>query len=391
LSQRLFESRLALVAGLDGDPRLRGDDGSRAGDGTISVSGLRDDTVQHLHRIVLGMNPDNFLVRAKRQWVDRWSSAQAWQQVTPQTASEAAEHLAGLPSAVRDDDENAKRFDLLMLTIQLAVVDGDGLTVDRLRPKVGSIATNLLGKLAIPAVAAQQKILADVETDEWWADVTLPLLELARRRIRGLVGFADRASKYTVYTDFTDELGDLTEIDLPGVSVGTDLERFRAKARAWLREHDDHVTLQKLRRNRQLTDADLSSLERVLLDAGIGSPDDLERASTDAHGLGLFVRSLVGLDRAAATEAFTDFIHNVAYTASQLDFINLIIEQLTATGVMEPARLYESPFTDRAPTGPEQLFTDPEVDGIVVILDEIRDRAVARPGPFGTDTWIGSA
>ncbi len=397
LSQRLFESRLALVAGLDGDPRLRGDDGSnagadgRGGDGTTSVRGLRNDTVGHLHRIVLGMNPDNFLVRAKREWVDRWSSAEAWTQVTPQAASEAAEHLAGLPSAIRDDDENAKRFDLLLLTIQLAVLDGDGLTVDRLRRKVQMIAANLLGKLAIPAVAAQRKILADVETDEWWADVTLPLLELVRRRIRGLVGFADRASKYMVYTDFTDELGELTPVELPGVSVGTDLERFRAKARAWLREHDDNVALQKLRRNRQLTDTDLSSLERMLLDAGIGSPDDLERASREAHGLGLFVRSFVGLDRTAATEAFTDFIHAEAYTAAQLDFINLIIEQLTATGVMEPARLYESPFTDRAPTGPEQLFTEPEVDGIVIILDEIRERAVARPGPFGTDAWTGSA
>lgn len=66
----------------------------------------------------------------------------------------------------------------------------------------------------------------------------------------------------------------------------------------------------------------------------------------------LFVRSLVGLDRAAAMEAFTNFLENATYSAGQLDFLNLIVEHLTANGTMEDARLHESPFTDRAPTGP---------------------------------------
>ena len=43
---------------------------------------------------------------------------------------------------------------------------------------------------------------------------------------------------------------------------------------------------------------------------------------------------------------------------------------------MEPARLYESPFTDHAPQGPDMIFTEDEVDGIVAILDEVRDHAL---------------
>jgi hypothetical protein len=58
---------------------------------------------------------------------------------------------------------------------------------------------------------------------------------------------------------------------------------------------------------------------------------------------------------------------------------------------MEPARLYESPFTDHAPTGPDLLFSDPEVDGIVVILDDIRQHAVARADSFGTDAWTATS
>jgi type I restriction enzyme R subunit len=38
-----------------------------------------------------------------------------------------------------------------------------------------------------------------------------------------------------------------------GLNVGTNYERFRAKARVYLREHESHVAVQKLRRNKQLT------------------------------------------------------------------------------------------------------------------------------------------
>ena len=38
----------------------------------------------------------------------------------------------------------------------------------------------------------------------------------------------------------------------------------------------------------------------MLLEAGAGTPDDINRAKEENHKLGLFLRSLVGLDREAA-------------------------------------------------------------------------------------------
>ncbi len=372
LSQRLFETRLALVAGLDAH---------------YAEPVLRDDLTAGLRAIVTGMDPANFLVRARREWVQKWYAAEPWQHLTPESAVEAAQRLADLPTSVTDDDEAAKRFDLLLLSLQLATLEGDGLTVDRLRPRVQSIAANLLGKTAVPGVAAELAILVEVESDEWWTDATLQMLEQARRRIRSLVALVDVAQHRAVYSDFTDEIGEAVEVTLPGVTVGTNLERFRAKVRAWLAEHDDLVALQKLRRNKQLTPTDLDSLQSTLLGAGVGTVSELERAANEAHGLGLFVRSLVGLDRAAAMGAFASYLQNTTYTASQLDFLGLIVEHLTANGTMEAARLYESPFTDHAPTGPDHLFSDREVDGIVVILDDITSKAMATADSFGTDAW----
>lgn len=63
-------------------------------------------------------------------------------------------------------------------------------------------------------------------------------------------------------------------------------------------------------------------------------------------------------------------------------FVDLIVDELTANGVMEPRRLYESPYPDHAPTGPDQVFPDAHVDVIVDILDDIRQHAVPTEAAY---------
>jgi len=155
------------------------------------------------------------------------------------------------------------------------------------------------------------------------------------------------------------------------------MERFRAKARAFLREHEDNIAIHRLRMNKPLTPTDLDTLEKVLAENGIGDTETIARAKEESQGLGLFVRSLVGLDRGAAKEAFAEFLDGKVYTANQIQFVDLIINHLTEHGVMGAALLYESPFTDIAPHGPDDLFTSDEVDGIVAVLDRVRAYALA--------------
>lgn len=357
LTQRLFEGRLGLVTALGPDePELRGS------------------TVTTLHSIVAGMNLDNFVVRPRRRAVERFASSEAWASLAPEDAEDVLS-LAGLPSAVHDDDEDAKRFDLLVLRRQLAQLDGDAVAAERLRQTVQDIASALLTKTAIPSVAEQAVLIESVAGDEWWIDVTLPMLELARLRLRSLVRFIEKTSRNPVYTDFEDELGPATGIHLRGVTPGTNFERFRAKAAAYLKQHEDHVALNRLRRNRQLTPDDLASLEGMLVAAG-GQQADIVWANEHTGGLGLFIRSLVGLDRAAAAQAFERYLDGTAFSVDQVRFVNLIVDELTANGVMDPERLFESPYTDHAPTGPDSFFPDADVDVIVEILNDVRRNAV---------------
>ena len=107
------------------------------------------------------------------------------------------------------------------------------------------------------------------------------------------------------------------------------------------------------------------------------SPEDLEKAKADSNGLGLFVRSLVGMYREAAKNAMRAFLAGGLFGANQIHFLDEVVNYLTEHGSMETARLYESPYTDFNPQGVEGVFSSIQVDQLISILEEVRKRAIA--------------
>lgn len=114
----------------------------------------------------------------------------------------------------------------------------------------------------------------------------------------------------------------------------------------------------------------------MLVDAG-GSLEFISQAKEKSHGLGIFIRSLVGLDHEAAMQAFSEVINGTTATPNQIEFIDLIVMELTKNGIMEPSRLFQSPFTDLNAQGPLGIFPASKVSPIVEVLELIRERAAA--------------
>jgi type I restriction enzyme, R subunit len=378
LSTRLFKARLQVIAELDSNFAA----GQKAAEkpptpygGHLTEEQLRTDTAALLHQNVAAMKVDNFVVRPQRKYVDKFAKAEAWQKLGPEDFHELTNKVAGLPTELADEDEEAKRFDLWVLRTQLAILQAKP-DFDSLKEKIQAIASALEEQSAIPAIKAEMVLIQWVTSDEWWENVTVPMLETARRKLRLLIKLIPKVQKKVVYTDFEDEIGEPVPIPLPGITAGLNMAKFKDKARAFLKAHESHLSLQRLRRNQPLTTTDLVELEKMLVEAG-GSPDLINEAKEKNHGLGIFVRSLVGLDHEAAMQAFSEFISGTTVTPNQIEFINLIVQELTQNGVMEPDRLFQSPFTDINAQGPLGVFPPAKVTQIVEVLNLIRERAAA--------------
>jgi type I restriction enzyme, R subunit len=365
LGKKLFKQRLNLLVHLQ-QPDYPASDEER-----LLRCGLEDT----LHGEVSVMNPDNFIVRPHRRHQEKYSLRDKWTNLSVEDELEVRLHLAGLPAELPAEDETAKRFDLLLLNLQLALLEKSG-SFARFRDKVMEIAARLEGKGTIPMVAQQMELILDLQTDGYWAGITLPMLEEVRVRLRELIKFLDKGEAKIVYTNFEDTIGDHTPIIVPGYANAEELRQYRMKVERFIRDHADHITINKLRMNRQITRQDLDELERLLFTAEeVGNRERFEKAFGHQQSLGAFIRSLVGLDREAASEAFGEFLHGTTYSATQIRFIDQVISYLTQNGTMDPGLLYEPPFTDMHTEGLDGVFGDVGATKIIHLLEEINLKA----------------
>lgn len=370
LTARLFKTRLEVVGTIDA---RREADMKRDFEGEVV---LRRDVVDLLRSEVAAMNVNNFIVRPKRRLVEEYSKPEPWEGMDAPARERLAAEVAGLPSERDPEALEAKQFDLLILMLQLCVL-GHGAGFDTLKQKVIDIAAALEEQSSIPAIRDQMELIQEIQTETWWQDVTVGMLEIVRKRLRGLVHLIEKHKRKIIYTDFEDEIGSGTDIAFAAFTPPDSFTKFRAKVRHFLHQHQDHVTIHKLRMNRQLTATDLDELERILHASGTGTPADIEQAKADADGLGLFVRSLVGLERAAAKEAFSAFLTGRSLTANQIELVDMIVEHLTENGIMNAERLYESPYTDLHPLGVDGLFQEADVAEMLAVLEDVKLRAAA--------------
>ncbi len=363
LGTRLFRSRVKLLGYLQAAPDISKD------------SGLRDALTTELFREVSAMNPENFIVRMHLETVERFKKREAWESLGEDDRAILQREVAGLPSEIETDDIEARQFDNTALRMQLALVENESALLERLRQQVVDIAMLLGEKAAIPSVRDQLAYLSAMEETGFWEGINLDGLEEMRLRLRGLVAFLDRTKRKIVYTDFKDEVLGVREesgIYMPKMT-GTQYEK---KVKDYLKSHLDHIVIHRLRSNQPLTEIDLKGLGQTLAEIGEDEGETLLGSLIERSGspsVPWFVRSLVGMDRSAAYEAFSRFLNDRSLTPQQIRFVELIIDQLTSRGVMEASALYEAPFTSLHAGGPDALFVGREnvIEGIFDTLETV--------------------
>ena len=158
LGKKLFTSRVELITELDRKQQHSTEDvfaESRPTYGEAKTDqAVRMATAELLQQQVAAMNLNNFIVRPRRRAVEKFAQPQAWWTLDEDAAFELVREVAGLPSELPEEDEEAKRFDLLMLRVQLAALRCDP-SFPKLSEQVRTIAGLLEEQASIPMIKAQ--------------------------------------------------------------------------------------------------------------------------------------------------------------------------------------------------------------------------------------------
>ena len=145
---------------------------------------------------------------------------------------------------------------------------------------------------------------------------------------------------------------------------------------SYVRNHSDHLVIQKLKTNKPITETEINTLEGILFDgATVGTKQDY----IDTYGdkpLGEFIRSIVGLDASAAQGVFAEFIQAGTLRADQMTFINTIIAYLTKNGMIDKHMLFESPFTNIHDQGLLGVFDEVAATKVIKLIDLVNGNAL---------------
>ncbi|MBT9312038.1 DEAD/DEAH box helicase family protein [Leptothoe kymatousa] len=370
LGTRLFRARVQLLGHVQTNSDLDPD------------ATLKGSLTEGLHGEVAAMNPENFIVRMHLEAVEKFQQRDTWDQMTDSDREELNREVAGLPNTLETDDIEARLFDLKVLRMQLAQTEGDAATFERNRQRIVELAMILEEKTTVPGVIAQLEYLASMQEATFWEAIDLNALEDLRLRLRGLMSLIEKKKRKIVYTDFKDEVISVRDQELVYMPKMTGLQ-YEKKVKDYLRNHQNHLVIQRLRTNQPLTETDLQGLEQTLTEIGADEGETLLSnllARSSAPSLAHFVRSLVGMDRATAQKAFGKFLNDRSLTGQQIRFVEMVIDQLTTHGIVEDAALYEPPFSNLHAGGPDELFSGKEnvIDGIFETLQSVHSGLPAQ-------------
>ncbi|MBP3460628.1 MAG: DEAD/DEAH box helicase family protein [Lachnospiraceae bacterium] len=326
--------------------------------------------VENMSEKVQELNRENFAVRQHLKYVDLYSSADNYITLTYEDTLIVKEELA--PLILPDKDEaSAVRFDALMYGIELAYLVGKKYTRARsdLLKRVSAVA----GVANIPEIQVQAELIHKILYTDYIENAGINEFEYIRENLRNLMKYIPDSGRIKYITNFDD---DVLSTEWHESELDSDeLKNYRAKAEYYVRKHQDNIVIAKLRKNKPLTEEDITSLEKILWNE-IGTKEDYEE-EYGQKPLGEFVREIVGLDMNAAKEAFSEFLNGTDLDSRQIYFVNQIVEYIVHNGMMKDLSvLQESPFTDKGSV--VEIFTDLNVWAeIRKVIDRINANTVA--------------
>lgn len=331
---------------------------------------LRKALVEELLNSIKALNEENFLVKMNLKYVHKYKNEKEWEALNTGSVIELKDYVAALITPL-NDDELAKRFDLVMYNIQLAYLQGKNATKGI--KSVINTAEQLSKLGTIPQIQEQKYVIEKAMTESFWESADIFEVDEVREALRELVKYLEKEIRLIYYTHFKDLI--IAEEKNDSMYNVNDLKNYRKKVEHYLNEHKDEMAIYKLRNNKKLTKEDIKHLESIMFNE-LGSQSDYQKEFGDTPVTKL-VRNMIGLDREAANEAFSEFLNNENLNSNQIHYISLIVDYIVKNGMIDDNRvLTEDPF--RTVGNIVELFEN-NIDvrsKLLSVIKEIKDNAI---------------
>lgn len=299
---------------------------------------FRTELVSDLSSQIALLNKEQFQVRANLKYVETYSDKMAFQCLNITDTESLIAHLAALvPTA--EDEESARRLDILIYRFMLAKVTDDDRVKRVVVNKIKGIAGVLVTKGTLPDVQKNKDMLHQIQQDSFWDTASLQDLDEVRIKLRTLM-YCLKSEMKTKEINITDSV--IFEKEGQRFTADTALENYYRRADKYVKEHKDKPCLAKLRNNEILTREDWNDLETIFWQE-IGTEEEFKKASNN-FSLGRFARAITGLADEAVQTAFSEFLNEALYSEEQIQMVKYIIDSIKESGTLIADEMREAEF-----------------------------------------------
>ncbi len=324
-----------------------------------------------VHKEITLLDKNRYQVKMNLRYVDEFLKRDRWNSLDASDMHIIEEYLSELP-VPETINEMARRFDLMMLKMQIATLMMAS-TQKKYENNLIEIAEGLSTKYSVPSVMRAKTTIENLRNPNYYKGVSQKKLDEIREELRELIQYLDMSSRPNVYTDIKDS--DISLVMRESAAFTSYGKPYKLRVESFIRENKNHITISKLINNIPITSAELTALEQILFDGDERGTVEVFKKEFGDEPLGVFIRSIIGLDITAAQQAFSEFLTTGNLKADQMTFIQNIITYLTVNGTIEPGMLFEAPFTDINDAGLNGVFDDTAAYKIISIVEHINENA----------------
>lgn len=315
--------------------------------------------LEELVEIVNSFNTLKFDVKQRIKYVEKYKDIVNWNNLTDLQVKEIKDNLTSLIMS-NDNDESAKQFDKLMLSIELSKMLN--IKYNREISRLAHIGEGLVGLMNIPQVQIKSNEIKKILESSYVERADILEIDKIRDSLRELIKYLPKRIKKEVYTNFNDDIN-IVEHDDRRIEQ-TELTDYKKKMNFYLRNHVDNEIISKIRNNEKISQEEINKLQQILFNDLNSNPNEFKLNYND-ESLVLLVRKTVGLSKEAIDREFSKYINENELNVEQTRFINLIKAYIMKNGVIDKRILNEDPFTSYGSI--LQLF-DGQINIIQIII-----------------------
>ena len=371
LSSRIFENKIKMIYKLQ-NLEYQMDE---------KYKKLWENLVNEVYTLISGLNEENISVRTKISYVKKYKNIDTIKNLEEKDVDEITKNLSSLPFPIHEKNEIEKKFENLILKTQLKLFDNKKIENEKI--EISDIVKGLAKKGNIKEIQKKSEYIMKIIKDENYLK-NIDILELKNLEdiIEPLTIFLDNNGKHLNYIvgDFEDTYisTEVKDINVFASAYINSKEKFQK----YLDKNKSLLSIKKLRNNIELDEDDLKELKKVLYSneevnlevLKNENNSEIEKISSlygENESFGIFIRSLIGLDREAINKEFSEFLNKEKFNSNQIELINLIIENIVKYGAYSKSEIPKL-SNDILGKSIDNIFTDRnDLQKIVDIVNKI--------------------